>query len=645
LPQHQTPDFAPRPTNDNNPLTGDWGASPDVALSSTAPVSEADCLDVTCDVCGDDIDGIFFGCDICDDGEFDICSRCLRGGARCSGAHVVTIQAEGMDGVKSKYAPDVDWLSARDWWAASPADERNGGCDAKSVADDSDGCGGASPKMQNAGWDALPTSQRDRAWGGDTSACSSNSERGDGDRCCGWGSSQAHREAGAWGDGRCSTSDGGWSSQNPPRREHDDRDNVSASRHGGGGWGPAGPATSGHREPQCSDDSVEQRVHQLEQGQSLLTREGFSRLSNEKEGKETAPRVAAQQATCNKVPFTATPDQAGEFNFLRKCLLADSISQDDRYKALGIICHFSSSNSLAAPQLPLRQQGQVTHQKPHELGELFARLNSARRLPKSQQETKVDSHEGVSGCDGGSVDLKQLVKDLSAKLTSVEGRLSNLSSQVQIEAKARASMSDLYDKEFGRVGQDMLTTSMRNEGLLSEMHTGQSSFFKNQSDSVRTDLEHMSTTLRANMNALSAASCEMVAASKLQVESMEGKWNKYVLGHDVEKDMQAKQSELLGVRRIRNEATQELKERVDLTRRELKTIARMDVDLSEVNERLDMGSDADADILERLDGIDARLDQLSEETERTCANRHRDHRGRISNLRRDVDWLRDNGDY
>ena len=32
----------------------------------------------------------------------------------------------------------------------------------------------------------------------------------------------------------------------------------------------------------------------------------------------------------------------------------------------------------------------------------------------------------------------------------------------------------------------------------------------------------------------------MVAASKLQVESMEGKWSKHVLGHDVEKDIETR---------------------------------------------------------------------------------------------------------
>jgi len=54
-------------------------------------------------------------------------------------------------------------------------------------------------------------------------------------------------------------------------------------------------------------------------------------------------------------------------------------------------------------------------------------------------------------------------------LKMLEDKLDSLNAWMQIEAKSRASMSALYDREFLRVGQDMYFTKKNVEALYASM--------------------------------------------------------------------------------------------------------------------------------------------------------------------------------
>lgn len=142
------------------------------------------------------------------------------------------------------------------------------------------------------------------------------------------------------------------------------------------------------------------------------------------------------------------------------------------------------------------------------------------RLAESTQSLQQVEAYGTQACccgqDPKMPALQPLLTDLSAKLSSVEQRLSSLTSHVQIEAKLRASTSDLYDKEFFRVGQDMIITASR----IDELHG---------------ELPVQAASLRGETQALSEAFAESVAAAKVQLDALETQFNMHISTYDQER--------------------------------------------------------------------------------------------------------------
>ena len=119
--------------------------------------------------------------------------------------------------------------------------------------------------------------------------------------------------------------------------------------------------------------------------------------------------------------------------FLKGCLEGSGIEARDRIEALSIVEELHSDGVCSA-------------------------VNTSKVAPKPNPSThRVDDVDKVLCCEQSQAQ----VATLTEKLALMEERLSSVTALCQNEAKVRASMSDLYDKEFFRVGQDMAYTSSR----------------------------------------------------------------------------------------------------------------------------------------------------------------------------------------
>lgn len=254
---------------------------------------------------------------------------------------------------------------------------------------------------------------------------------------------------------------------------------------------------------QTSD--LEQRLRRLEQGQSGgVIGQGSGCQYDAKESKE--PWSSAVLGAANTgLPYGITGSGTTEdYDFLRHCITADDLSQYDRFMALGLL-------SL------LQDRGTAT--------------TSAARDRKPRRSSD-EEHFPACGQDNND-DLRRTINDLTMKLTSVDDRLSGLASQVQIEAQARSSMSNLYDKEFFRVGQDMTYTAQRIDGVRSEMQAEGANLrleMHTVSDNPEFQTQTETADLRSEMQALSDAVSETIAATKVRVEA---------IGHNVENQKSA----------------------------------------------------------------------------------------------------------
>ncbi|KAK5123115.1 hypothetical protein LTR85_003313 [Meristemomyces frigidus] len=241
-------------------------------------------------------------------------------------------------------------------------------------------------------------------------------------------------------------------------------------------WDSPSPFQAAHGGPRLGKSRVGQRQHLIAQAKALLSGDGLEFLLDGMEDAATLSRPP----TGKDAPGVVNASLTSERDFLRYCLMADNLSEDERNTAI----------------------------------EIVSRLPEATLAPQHVEAYGIEAARSDYSREAAT--LEQLITGLSAKTISVEERLGSLTSYVQIEGKSRASMSDLYDKEFFRVGQDMTATVKRIEGL-------------------RGDVPAQAANLRSELQALSAAVAESVASVKLQIESVERKLESYASSHDAGK--------------------------------------------------------------------------------------------------------------
>ncbi|TKA67099.1 hypothetical protein B0A55_09624 [Friedmanniomyces simplex] len=132
-------------------------------------------------------------------------------------------------------------------------------------------------------------------------------------------------------------------------------------------------------------------------------------------------------------------------------------------------CYFRSGNSIDRLSENCADRKSRTHDEPKVLHRCIAGADIPQDdsqkahavLEKPQAQKPRRSTDIISGCS----DPNGHAHDTLKKLHSLEYRLDTLTSCLQTEATARASMSALYDHEFMRVGYDMFVTKNNIDGL------------------------------------------------------------------------------------------------------------------------------------------------------------------------------------
>ncbi|KAK4547497.1 hypothetical protein LTR36_001154 [Oleoguttula mirabilis] len=256
-------------------------------------------------------------------------------------------------------------------------------------------------------------------------------------------------------------------------------------------WGSPSSVDATYGGPAFGKSTMEQDQHQLDQNIPLQLKDDFSRLLDEKRGTISAPPAAKSSMISPRTTSTGTAGLTQKLDFLHRCLLADTVSQKDRINAVNIVCQVAD---LIQPQQPDQASHHLT---------------------------------AVCGKCSDLAAITQLVFDLSAKLTSADDRLGSLTFHVHIEAKARASISDRYDKEFFRVGQDMTTTAIRIDGLHSEMHA-------------------KSANHHSELHALSAVNADSVTGMRVQLDTIETRLERCASTYASDQATQATQGEPQG---------------------------------------------------------------------------------------------------
>ncbi|KAK5137368.1 hypothetical protein LTR08_008946 [Meristemomyces frigidus] len=201
-----------------------------------------------------------------------------------------------------------------------------------------------------------------------------------------------------------------------------------------------------------------------------------------------------------------------ESAFVLRCLMADSLSQADRYKAIEIVC--GSARMLQMLQL--------------------VNLRSSQLL---------DSSNGAYESDLA----------LTAKLTSIESSLSSLMSHQQNETNARSSMSDKVNKELSRVGQDITATVQRVDGVYTELQAEVVARRKEMlaqalKGTTLSGLEADIESLRIETQAQALAISELVTGNKKQVGTLVEQLSDIKATQAEEQSKRAKLSELVSGR-------------------------------------------------------------------------------------------------
>ncbi|KAK3619238.1 hypothetical protein LTR56_024158 [Elasticomyces elasticus] len=137
-----------------------------------------------------------------------------------------------------------------------------------------------------------------------------------------------------------------------------------------------------------------------------------------KYGASSARFEHGQQQSQQDIQRESASATADELDLLRECIATSDLSRTDRQKSL-------------------------------------ASLNKLHKYAscKSMQPLRDNAEAAGSG------------RAYQVKLQSLEDRLESLNAYVRLEAKSRASMSALYDREFLRVGQDMDITKNNTDAL------------------------------------------------------------------------------------------------------------------------------------------------------------------------------------
>ncbi|KAK5678352.1 hypothetical protein LTS10_009524 [Elasticomyces elasticus] len=135
-------------------------------------------------------------------------------------------------------------------------------------------------------------------------------------------------------------------------------------------------------------------------------------------GPSSARSERGQQQPQQDTQRESASATADELDLLRECIATSDLSRTDRQKAL-------------------------------------ASLNKLHKYAsrKSMQSVRDNAETAGNG------------RAYEVKLQSLEDRLESLNSYVRLEAKSRASMSALYDRQFLRVGQDMYITKNNTDVL------------------------------------------------------------------------------------------------------------------------------------------------------------------------------------